>query len=408
MTEIGIPDVPGGDFFAPFMVETVNGAPQIALRPDAIPDASISTRMLTEGVFSKISYANFSDVTKTATQWNNGGAGDIVAAATCSLNEGSALLIDFITLFKCSAIPLNNGGFVKLLVNGNVVKNISVPPALTTTQVGALYQIRQVVNNLPGGSVHIQVLMYFNNTSTDTVTAVAPQFILQEIAKPSMIDVTTSIMPSKDYRGSHVGGSDGTSGSFTAVDIGTADIYRVVVVAVGWYNSNNSPTLTVGGVSANRVAFVSDGFGQGMCQALFALRYPTGTTADIVVSIGGSPQDINISVWKVVAASAMPISVKTNTMFGDVSSTLYFENINTFTGNVLLAAVYGALSSSNYNASWAGADTPSERADAATGTTLNRRYGAYDMALTESVTHTFQITQSGTVMPLVGVVGLWQ
>jgi hypothetical protein len=405
-TEFRIPDVDGGDPFAPFLVEQVNGVPQIALRPDAIPDGAITTRTMDNGLLGTITTVNSSDVVRTLTGWNNGGAGGTIISATIVVGVGSSLLIDFNTVLKSSSTPTTVGGFIALYVNSTLIKSFPHNPNFTNTGMTLANSFKQIVNNCPGGSTVITVLMYNNNTSaTATMTTVAPQLLLQEMADPIVVDASATITTSVAYQTSLVGD---TSGTFTATAIGSADPYRVVVVAVGWVNSNNTPTLTVGGVAANRLQYQTDWFGRGYRLALFEVPYPSGTTADIIVSIAGSPKAIQISVWKVVASSHVP-SYSGNGYTYDASTTIANVGpIGALAGQVLIAAGYGTDGSATFTGTWTGTGTPTERADAATSTTPNLCYSAYDMAVTVSESKHFWITESDATQPIVAVAGVWQ
>lgn len=416
-TEFGIPGVTGGDFFAPFAVDYVNGVQQIALRSDAIPDGAVTLRTLGSGILGKLSYATSSDVQKTDTQWNNSGNGDIIISTTLNnVSAGSSLLIDFRSLTTYWTSPGATSGWLKLKVNGSVVLTSPSWPLFSRSgsdvnlfSIGAPAALRHLVNDLPGGATTVEVIGYFSSTSGQSIVAKAPSLLMQELVSPDVVDVSTAVTPSVDYRTSLVGGSDGTSGTFSAVDIGTADPYRVVVVAVGMRNPSSVPTLTVGGTSASRVAWVGDWFGQGTYMALFSVRYTTGTTADIVVTIPGSPQDINIHVWKVVAASAAPSRAGGGyTYDADWYSFGMSDITNAVAGEVVIGAAYGADGAATFSETWSGSDSVTERADAATGTSVNRRYAAFDLVRTQAGDKSYTVTQSNAAYAICGVTGRWK
>ena len=408
LTEIGIPGITGGDFFAPFLVEQVNGLPQIALRPDAIPDGAIGSRALDDGALGKISHATSSDVTKTSVSWNNSGAGNTVITTTINVVVGSTIFIDFNTMWSYNDIdaggPDTSAGFVKILVNGTVVKTYPYAPITSDPNIPSPYLMRTVVNNLPGGSTTIAVLMQITSTRTNTITAKTPEIYTHELANP--IFANTSLTPSVSYQTSVVG-----SGTFTSTAIGSANTNRVVVVALRYYNSGNTPTLTIGGVAANRVAFVGDTWGTGMRSALFECPYPTGTMATIIASIAGSPVDISISVWAVVASSHVPVYCGGG---GNNSGSYYAfggGNMSMAPGQVYICSAYGGYvdGSNHFDEIWNGSATLNKRVDITTGT--GQRYAVWDMVSTQTINATMTVedqTTNGHLSPLVSVFGTWQ
>jgi hypothetical protein len=93
--------------------------------------------------------------------------------------------------------------------------------------------------------------------------------------------------------------SDASSYTFTAKAIGTASATRRVVVGVTarWSGSVGTypSTLTVGGVTCNRVDLQTDGTNWA---ALYIGNVPTGTTGDVVISgMGNQLNWIAIGVW---------------------------------------------------------------------------------------------------------------
>ncbi len=86
--------------------------------------------------------------------------------------------------------------------------------------------------------------------------------------------------------------------------IGTADASRQVVVGVNCQDSGVTVSaLTVGGVSASQIIGATDGNNADNRVELWAASVPTGTTADIVVTYSGSPQNCCIGVWAIYGAS---------------------------------------------------------------------------------------------------------
>jgi hypothetical protein len=411
--QIGMPGIPGGAFFTPFLVEMVGGAPQVALRPDAVPDAALTVRTMAPGVLGTLSTAGGgSDVTKTFTQWNNSGVGDIILAATLSVQAGSSLLIDFETaLYNQTVVTIGAGSFIKLIVNGTTVRTLPYIPVIINAGANTAVPMvfREIVNGLPGGATTVEVLMYINVTNSANVIASAPKFIFQEVFNPSVVDVTATITPSVTYITSIVGG---TSGSFLGTSIGTASLYRNVVVTLGFVQSSMAawPTMTIGGIAATRRGVVSDAYNSGYRLAMYSLRVPTGTTADIIATFSSAVTDAVISVWDVVAASAAPISITGGYTWIDSPAsptTVIMGGITSAVGQVMTCAAYGDNAAcTDFVGTWGGADTVNKRA---VGSTANRLYGAYDITFAHANSAYFEATcvpsESG---PAVGLTAVWQ
>jgi hypothetical protein len=407
--EVGFPDVTGGDFFSPFGIETVNGALQIGLRPEAIPDGAIGVRTLDSGVLGTIATALSADVTRTYAQWNNSGAGNTVITATINVVAGASLTIDLSTAFTTLsfASPTSTTGFVKIVVGGSVVRTLTGLFAVTSS-AGAYsnFSLHEVVADLPGGPTTVTVLFY--NDSTDashSVTAVAPKLFMHQVTGANVVDA--SVVPSVEYRTSLEGGASGT---FTGADIGSADTNRVVVVAIYWQNSNSPPTMTIGGVTATRRSYVSDWFGQGIQAAIFEAPVPTGTTADIIASFGITTQAIAISIWKVVATSHVPVFVGVGYSFDSRQNSASIDSVKGSSGQVLVAAMFGwGSSGKSFSSSWSGSGSPTinERADTDESASPTYHYGAYDATLAGAISGSLSLNCTPT-LTLVAVCGIWQ
>lgn len=101
----------------------------------------------------------------------------------------------------------------------------------------------------------------------------------------------------------------GTSATFTAANIGTASSDRIVVVAV---NTTNvvATAVTVGGISATKA--VQEATILSGLQIWYA-AVSSGTTANIIVSAGGSFGEVTIQVGKLTGATATPTATNTAT-----------------------------------------------------------------------------------------------
>ena len=91
------------------------------------------------------------------------------------------------------------------------------------------------------------------------------------------------------------GASPSSPLTFSSEAIGVADANRRVVVAAHYYGSTGTVTaVTVGGVSADSVVTVDAG---SHTTSMWIASVPTGTTADVVCTFGGSPTFVYIGIW---------------------------------------------------------------------------------------------------------------
>lgn len=97
-------------------------------------------------------------------------------------------------------------------------------------------------------------------------------------------------------------GTDSAATTFTynTQAVGTADGTRIVIVGVtgSGANSRTISSVTLTGNAMTQVVFRESGGGGAFVQsALYALAFPTGTTADVVVTFSGSSGRAVIGVW---------------------------------------------------------------------------------------------------------------
>lgn len=92
--------------------------------------------------------------------------------------------------------------------------------------------------------------------------------------------------------------ADSNTYTFTAQAIGTAAADRIVIV--GAFGGSNSPAaitgITVQGITGVQSGH-ADNTGNNVSLAIWAIAVPTGTTGDIVVTIGGTKGRCGIIVW---------------------------------------------------------------------------------------------------------------
>lgn len=132
-------------------------------------------------------------------------------------------------------------------------------------------------------------------------------------------------------------GSDLTTYTFTAHAIGAAASNRkVVVAATGRMGSGiQVSSLTVGGVSATSA--VSSGSGTSH-SSIWVVDFPTGTTADIVVTFSGGAARCAVAVWAMYGAgSSTPTATATDT------TSPFSQSLTTPVGGV----AFGVITSSD-------------------------------------------------------------
>ena len=126
------------------------------------------------------------------------------------------------------------------------------------------------------------------------------------------------------YRATAVSTANASSYTFSSQAIGTADANRYVIVAVHLQRSNTSEivnSLSVGGVSATLISSGTSNTANRSLVDFWKAAVPTGTTADVVVTLSGTADRCAISVWscignvqKLQSVIAAPSDASTNAL----------------------------------------------------------------------------------------------
>lgn len=151
--------------------------------------------------------------------------------------------------------------------------------------------------------------------------------------------------------GSAVSTADASSYTFSAVGIGTASSDRTVIVAAFSRNSGSTASIssvTVGGSAATKQSSANYNVagGSSVC-GLYTIPYPTGTTADIVVTLPSSYARAGVAAYAVYGlASVVPSATASAT-----NATTLNLNTNVTAGSVCIGAVY---TNPNGSATWTG------------------------------------------------------
>lgn len=125
------------------------------------------------------------------------------------------------------------------------------------------------------------------------------------------------------YVGSATNTTAGTSFSFNSQAIGTADATRIVVVGIAdaVTAAITVTGVTIAGNAATQATSAASDSGGGALSDIWYLAVPTGTTANIVVSVSSSQTRAAIVVYS-VTNSAGGFSSASNTASGPAVTTL--------------------------------------------------------------------------------------
>lgn len=127
--------------------------------------------------------------------------------------------------------------------------------------------------------------------------------------------------------------ADQSSYSFIGKAIGAAGANRRVVVGITTNSTRTVSGVTIGGITASLDATVS--FTGVVRFAFFSAVVPTGTTADVVITMDGNALGCDIAVWSLSqgayqadnsAGAADPIALSVATAAGDAVLCIAFES----------------------------------------------------------------------------------
>jgi len=127
------------------------------------------------------------------------------------------------------------------------------------------------------------------------------------------------------FRASAVDAADLTTYTFSSQPIGTASGTRRVVVSIGTNSTRTISSVTIGGVSATVNA--TNTLSGTAHVALASAVVPTGTTADVVVTLDAAGLGMGIGVWTLTSGAATgqtasgngdPTNLTVTTTAGDI------------------------------------------------------------------------------------------
>jgi hypothetical protein len=181
-----------------------------------------------------------------------------------------------------------------------------------------------------------------------------------------------------------------------------------VILGVGYRSSSyNVNSITIGGITAERIEQKRPS-GAPIVVQMWLATVPTGTTADIVVSMGGPVSDLAVSVWSITSAAEAQVDAHSAGSAAG-SSPIALADLEIQTGGVAIAFAYGR-GRNTFATTWSGTDTPTENAEADIGGS-GGHYAAYSFLTTQS-SETFDIsfTHSSVSTPQYAaiVAGSWR
>lgn len=152
------------------------------------------------------------------------------------------------------------------------------------------------------------------------------------ITGAATLNVGDSLVPALEFLTALSDSTDASTYTFAAVNIGTADPKRNIFVVLGARSTNAVGGVTIGGVTAARdVTSFSSGIGE---TDIWRAVVPTGTTADIVVTLSAGTR-LNMAAYRSVGdvaktaqatattdAAALPVTVPAGG-FAIAGSTVY-------------------------------------------------------------------------------------
>lgn len=177
--------------------------------------------------------------------------------------------------------------------------------------------------------------------------------------------------------------------TFSSQNIGAASNSRWVVAGIGWTASvsRTFTSCTIGGVTATTLVAANNTTNE---TRLVVAKVPTGTTADVVVTLSGAAVRCAISLWHVLSDNDLTTPFHTgsdNTLSGsDVSASL-----NIPANGYGFGVCYVALASGTAALAWSGLT----EVDESTVEVGNNAYGSAGLFSATDTSQTVTATMSG-------------
>jgi hypothetical protein len=170
-----------------------------------------------------------------------------------------------------------------------------------------------------------------------------------------------------NHIGSNENGSALSTYTFSAEAIGDASADRIVLVAIAGYRNAVAgvtvTSVTVGGNACTEIAFGNSGGGNSCIAGIYAVAVPSGTTADIVVTLSGALDRCGIDVLTLSGGS-------TDSEDTDVNETRTASaGVSVTGGQCILGVAYFASSPAPTNITFTNL---TEQSDRNVGNTFNQ------------------------------------
>ena len=378
--QIGQPGVTGGDFTSLFEVGDNNGEPTIVLRAEAYQDLGVGKKALGIGAATTLIYRSdpADDISRTYTAWNNGGAGEVAATLTAAFDGDGPVDVFWEAFFVEGNLNVGTDQLI-LELNGAEVWRTSTH-STGNNVLGTRYFLSYVIpqaNIIPG--TNVLVIKYLHGTtggSSSSLTKI--QWKVVEHHKAG-VQAGGAAAATFAYQTTLTAASSSDQ-TFAATAIGTASVFRRVVLGIGYRSSgNNVVAVSIGGIAAERIANHRP-LDTPIVAQLWMASVPTGTTADIVLATSGSGVlDLAISVVSITTSAETPVSAKTAGSAAGASP-IAVNNLEIRDDGVVVAFAY-ARNRNTFAITWTGANSPTENAEANAG--AEGHYASYSFLTTE-------------------------
>ena len=159
---------------------------------------------------------------------------------------------------------------------------------------------------------------------------------------------TVPIKPYAVYLGTTVDTAPATTTiTFSSVDLGRASSDRLIVIAALNRDTGSLAdtfsTVTINGVSATQVVATTNGGSLGV--TIYSARVPTGTSGDVVLTVGDNVDHVYISVYALYGLRS-PTAVDTDTVV-DTVQPISFSALAVPDDGIAIAT-YSAISASAF------------------------------------------------------------
>lgn len=149
--------------------------------------------------------------------------------------------------------------------------------------------------------------------------------------------------------------TDGTSFTFNAVAIGTASADRVVVVGVSSGQTGTTTrtcTVTVGGVTATQIQFTRVGPTNSTHGGMYAVPFPSGTTANIVLTFSGTQSRCGIQVWALTGTNGVETPAFSAIVSSSGTAASVSTSVNTVAGGTCIGMFSDGTPGAANTTSW--------------------------------------------------------